>query len=244
MNFAKIMHTKQQYLQKTPTVFVYNDDITEASQRGTILFFHGLGASKDVQMHDLKNLAKSGFLVVGIDNVGHGERRSPDFEQKFSAQNSSFEENFQQAVLETAQEVPMIICELEKRQLIYNNNIGITGISMGGFITYRAVVEYAHFKAAVSILGSPKWKNNDSHSPHLYMAKFAPTALMSLNAGKDSSVPAFQAKDFHDELPKYYAERSKLEYIEYPDSEHFMRENDWNDLWNNMTKWFSKWLVT
>ncbi|WP_372371018.1 alpha/beta hydrolase family protein [Candidatus Uabimicrobium sp. HlEnr_7] len=238
------MHIKRQYLQKIPTVFVYNNDITEASQKGTILFFHGLGASKDAQIHDLKNLAKSGFLVVGVDNVGHGERRYLDFEQKFSVQNPDLERDFQQAVLETAQEVPIIIEELEKKELIFNGNIGITGISMGGFVTYRAVIEYAHFKAAVSILGSPKWKNNDSHSPHLYMQKFAPTALMSLNAGKDTSVPAFEAKNFHGELAEYYTEINKLEYIEYPDSEHFMLENDWNDLWNNMTKWFSKWLVT
>lgn len=238
-----MIHTKHQYLQHVPSVFVYENDIESAAQNGTVLFFHGLGASKDVQLHDLKNLAQHGFLVVGMDNVGHGERRYADFERKFSTENANLERDFQQAVLETAQEVPLIVAELQKRALIHEERVGITGISMGGFITYRALIEYTKFKAAVSILGSPKWKGDHPLSPHLHCRCFFPTPLMSLNAGKDTSVPAHNARELHEQLQEWYA-KEQHQYIEYPDSEHFMQENDWNDLWQNMVGWFRKWLMT
>ncbi len=55
-------------------VTVYEGSL-DAAERGCILFFHGLGASKDVQLPDLESLAARGFLVVGVGGVGHGERR-------------------------------------------------------------------------------------------------------------------------------------------------------------------------
>ncbi|BBM88096.1 alpha/beta hydrolase family protein [Candidatus Uabimicrobium amorphum] len=238
-----MIHTQRQHLQNTPCVFLYKDEIKKAVRNGTILFFHGLGASKDVQLHDLENLAQHGFLVVGIDNVGHGERKYEDFDTRFSTKNTNLEQDFQQAVLETAQEVPILIEELQKRDLIHNAKVGVTGISMGGFITYRALVEYPKFKAAVSILGSPKWKGNNPYSPHLHHKCFFPTPLMSLNAGKDTSVPAHDARELHQHLREFYA-KDKHRYIEYPESEHFMRESDWDDLWQNMVLWFQKWLMT
>jgi hypothetical protein len=31
--------------------------------------------------------------------------------------------------------------------------------------------------------------------------------------------------------------------VEYPDSGHFMREQDWNDLWARTVQWFERHLL-
>ncbi len=50
----------------------------------TVLWFHGLAADKDVHLAELRRFAATGLLAVGVDAVGHGERRLSDFEQQFA----------------------------------------------------------------------------------------------------------------------------------------------------------------
>ena len=97
-------------IQDIPTLFVFKDEIDKAGKRGAILFFHGLTVSKEENEKELKSLAKCGFLAVGIDNVGHGERHDPAFIKRFVgglvSQNRS---KFIDAIIKTADEVPVII---------------------------------------------------------------------------------------------------------------------------------------
>jgi hypothetical protein len=41
----------------------------------TVLWFHGLAADKEVHLPELHRFAATGLLAVGVDAVGHGERR-------------------------------------------------------------------------------------------------------------------------------------------------------------------------
>ena len=92
---------------------------------------------------------------------------------------------------------------------------------------------------AAPILGSPKWKSSILESPHHYPQYFSSIALLSQNAGLDTSVPAKMAREFHEILKPYYKKNpKKLNYIEFPNSDHFMREEDWEILWNNTLEWF------
>src|SRR5271156_3553618 len=49
-----------------------------AARRGTVLFYHGFGGTKEKLGAYLSALAEAGFLAVSLDAVGHGERRYPD----------------------------------------------------------------------------------------------------------------------------------------------------------------------
>ena len=89
-----------------PVLPAFQGDPGTAAERGCILFFHGLGASKDVQRPDLESLAAQGYLVVGVDSVGHGERRYPDFDRRLAKINPDFTRESLTVVLETAKEVP------------------------------------------------------------------------------------------------------------------------------------------
>lgn len=200
----------------------FQGDPGTAAEKGCILFFHGLGASKDVQRPDLESLASPGYLVVGVDSVGHGERRYPDFDSRLSKANADFTREFLTVVLETAREVPFLLDALEHAGFIKNGRIGIAGISQGGFITYTAVTLEPRLKVAVSVVGSPRWTLERPESPHLHLEAFGRVFLLSQNAAQDELVPSRDARDFHQRLGRVYPDHAaRFVYAEYA-SDHLL----------------------
>jgi hypothetical protein len=229
-------------LSEAPALIVHRNSIEKAAEKGTILFYHGLKACKETNMKEYLSLADRGFLSVGIDNVGHGERTYSDFEERLKRENY-FEETFLSMVQQTSEEIPSVIDELVKKGLTDPEKIGICGISMGGYITYGSVLFEKRIKAIAPVLGSPKWKSSINSSPKNHPEKFYPVALLAQNAGQDSCVPPQFARDFHEVLIPYYKESpEKIAYIEYPQSNHFMIEEEWNELWENLLNWFEKFI--
>ena len=232
------------HIAGVPALFRYTGSIGEAAQRGTILFFHGLGASKETGDKELTSFANNGFLAIGLDNVGHGHRRYNDFDYRLSSSNPEFETEFIRAVSLTAAEVPAIIDELIAKHNANPQRFGVAGISMGGFVTYAALTEDQRIKAACPILGSPEFNGSPSESPHHQLDLFYPRAILSQNAGKDQSVPPRAAREFTRALSPYYEQNpSLLKYIEFPGAGHFMPESDWNRLWQNVIDWFVTFLI-
>ena len=224
-----------------PTLLVYRNTPQEAAKKGTILFYHGLAANKETGVKELNSLAEAGYLAVAVDNVGHGERRYEDFDHRFSGANPNLESDFTQAVAETAEEVPKLIDALCSRYGANEGKFAVAGISMGGFIAYRAIHVDKRLKVATPILGSPKWKIKDSRSPHENLNRFYPCAILSQNAGADESVPPAAARDLHQQLSDHYVRApEKHKYVEFPNVGHFMPEDDWNRLWSNVLDWLNQ----
>jgi uncharacterized protein len=223
----------------------------ENGSKGTVLIYPGLGASKEIQRKEMNWLAEDGFTAVCIDPPHHGERDDGYLEALAPLPDSKAHLGFIQIVQEAIREIPSIVDFCLMR---FQQNIGITGISLGGFITYGAVVCEPRLKAAVPILGSPDWSpkksSNDSeflkviksapvHSPH----KFPPCALFAANAGRDVSVRPDASRKFVAQLRQFYELfPEKLKYVEYSESEHMMREEDWYDLWRQVLEWFNRFL--
>jgi pimeloyl-ACP methyl ester carboxylesterase len=218
---------------------MYQDSLTQAAEQGAILFFHGLSVSKEIQVKELTSLAEHGFLAIGLDNVGHGARRYADFDRRFSDNNPDLGANFLQAVLQTAQEVPLIIDALAAEKLTRPNKIGVAGISMGGYITYTAITLEPRLTVAASILGSPEWQHDLPESPHHHRNKFNHIKLISQNASLDVNVPAKYARRFHRKLESAFDDyQQRFAYFEYPNSNHFMTESDWAVCWDRTVRWF------
>lgn len=224
------------HIDDIPTLLVFPHDPREAAAHGTILHYHGLFSRKEEGKKELYSLAKQGYLAIGIDNVGHGER--VESEENFPGNP---EANYLAKVTETIQEIPGLVSRLVELGLAKPNQIGICGISMGGFIAFGSVLVEPRIKVCAPILGSPHWKH--SLSPHRYPERFSTISLLAQNAARDESVPPHYARDFMVRLKKNFSRHAtRLQYREFPKSGHFMDEGEWDELWENVLNWFQKYL--
>jgi len=220
---------------RIPALLCFEESPEIAAKRGTILFYHGLTVCKETNLKELESLASRGFLSIGIDNAGHGERAFDHSKFEDDVKN----EVFLEMVRDTVKEIPELINELIGMRLAYPSKIGVCGISMGGFITYGAVALDKRIAAAAPILGSPSW--DGAGSPHLTPEKFFPTAVLSQNAGSDECVAPEHARNFHGILEKYYAgKKENIEYIEYAGEAHMVSEGAWNILWGKALGWLDE----
>lgn len=223
-----------------PASLHYVGSAEEAAQRGTILFYHGLFSEKGRSSKECSHFARHGFLAIALDNYGHGEREDIDLLEKIkNTERVVAEKLFIAAVRATCAEIPELVKELKKLNLIANNRLGVCGISMGGYITYGAVLSEPSIKVATPILGSPFWGDSEEDSPHLHPESFYPVAILAQNGGADESVPPVHAREFNEELNKHYASNpDNLKYVEFPGAGHFMPEEDWHQLWKNIINWY------
>ncbi len=218
---------------------------------GTVLVYPGLSASKEVQRKEMGWLAEAGFTAVCMDAPHHGERADGYLEALSSAEPTNQHFLVMKLVFEAMQEIPTIV---EYCSQNFPGNAGITGISFGGFVAYGAAVVEPRLKAAVPILGSPDWNLMEGafspemralteQAPIRFPERFPPCAIFAANAGKDIFVPPQASRDFFPVLQNHYhAYPERLSFIEYPESEHMMRDEDWNDLWEKVIQWFHRFL--
>jgi len=237
-------------LASAPALAIYERVPQESGRRGTILFYHGFGGSKEQLYVELAVLAAAGFLAVGVDAVGHGERRYPDFVDRFPPFEERFigdlkaEAEFLSVVHATAREIPQVIDALLGLEWAHQSSIGVAGISLGGFITYAAIIADRRIQAATPVVGSPAWKLPWRESPHLHLARFFPTALLSQTARADTRVSSQAVRAFHDRLAPYYViAPERLHLIEYPHVDHDLCEKDWIQVRQNLVAWFERFLI-
>lgn len=236
-------------LASAPALLLFRGLAEDRARQGTILFYHGFGESKESYVTVLSRLAEAGFLAVGVDGIGHGERRYPDFDERFPPfephlmGNMQLEAAFLSVVRATVQEVPLIIDTLIERGWAHPERIGISGHSFGGFVTYAAIVDDKRIQVAAPVFGSPQWKLPWPDSPHLHIDQFFPTALLSQIAGKDTRVLPGFARELHHRLASYYKQApERLHYLEYPNAYHELSEEDWEQAWNAVVRWFETFL--
>jgi len=238
-------------LASAPALVLFRDSPQNSARHGTILFYHGFGASKESCVPVLSRLATAGFLAVGIDGIGHGERRYVDFDARFPPfaphrrGDAHLEAAFLEVVRATVGEIPDILDTLLHQHWAYPEQVGIAGLSFGGFISYAAVVADTRIHAGAPVVGSPQWKLPWSDSPHLHLDCFYPTALLSQTAGLDPTQPPAAVRAFHQHLAPYYVQApERLCYIEYPTSAHDLTPQDDEQVWNAVVNWFETFLAS
>lgn len=207
------MFTREFWLNEIPLLAMAEQP--HGPYPGTVLLYHGLKADKSTHRKELEQLARRGFLAIGVDARGHGQR--PGEPGK----------SFLELIRPTVAEIPGLIERLAAME--DTGPFGITGISMGGYVAFAAPLATGRLKAVVPILGSPVWEESPD-SPHLRPEAFREVALFAWNAGRDVNVPPGPARDFTRQLGQTYRE--------YPESDHFMRPEDWEDGWLRTLDWF------
>ncbi len=196
------------------------------SARASVLVFHGLTAFKEAQRKELDLLARRGFRAIGVDAVGHGERAWPDLAERLRRDHLG---TVSAVVAATVREVPFLLDH-------FPPPYGVTGISMGGHITFAALAAEPRLVSGVPILGSPCLPPFGLDSPHLREERFASAAVLAMNAGRDESVPPAPAREFLARLRERFG-KERFAYVEYPESGHAMRGEDWDDLWERAEAW-------
>ncbi len=237
------LHTSRWSLAGAPVLACHRGSREQALGRGVVLFFHGLGASKEVHERELRLFAEQGLFAVGVDAVGHGERRYPDFDGRFDHGNPRLEEEFLEVVQATAREVPALLDALVAEHGADPARLGIGGASLGGYITYAALVEERRLRAAVPLIASPEWNLPLPASPHQHLERFFPVALFSQTAGRDEVVRSSDTRGFHARLEPFYARApERLRYREFPESAHMMRAEDWEEATRDAVAWLVRFL--
>lgn len=109
---------------KTPIVETYMDN---GKQKPIVIIQHGFKNKKESTLDLAEKLAKKGFFVVSPDAYGHGER----LEEPLS---------LVQIIVSTSGEYDGIIASYEEDNRVNIDELGITGFSMGGCITFHYAV--------------------------------------------------------------------------------------------------------
>jgi dienelactone hydrolase len=231
-----------------PALLRYREAPEVAARRGTVLFYHGFGGTKEKPGAYLSALAEAGFLAVSLDAVGHGERRYPDFDVIFNDErwDASFEEtetDFLRVIDETAAEVSAIIDDLLARGWAREGGVGVAGRSLGGCVSYASVLADHRVRAVVSVVGSPEWTLPRAHSPHHHPDRFFPAAVLSQAAEFDEHCPPGPIRAFHAALePFYAAEPDRIAYVEYPGVRHALTPELIDTSVRQLMAWFQRWL--
>lgn len=223
-----------QRIGPAPALLAWRD--ASAGPLPVVLWFHGFTADKDTNRPELEWLAEAGFLAIGIDAAGHGERRLDDFDQRLGGSPEHRHRLFLALVAQTVAEVPTIVDALSRIERADPRRLAVCGVSMGGCIVYGAVATERRIRAAAALLGSPAWTGRQDSYPR---ASF-PAALLSITAGCDDVVPPAAARALHEELVRHYHDRPHaLRYREIPGAGHMLDRQDWEAALREVSAWFS-----
>jgi pimeloyl-ACP methyl ester carboxylesterase len=205
-----------------------------------VLVLHGLGASLEVHRKELGSLAEHGLTAVAMDAPHHGARRDGLLDEMARLAPAEAHARFLRLVLAAVPEVSRVLDHLASEG---HGPLGVVGVSMGAYVALAAAAADARIRATVSILGSPDWSHREGLlTEELHeLAQYAPVhrpadcarhPLLLINAGRDVNVPPHFARGFARWLAEHRpALAGHVSYVEYPESDHFVRPEDWEDLW-------------
>lgn len=202
----------------------------------------------------LIQLAESGYYAVAFDNRLHGERLVAGI------QSAAFEDekvglSVILAIIETANDVKLLIDHFSTTECIQPHRIGMAGVSMGGFITYRALVIDKRIRFAAAMLATPCWDEVPEnlpaelrqrlqaycaqYSPANMLAMFYPTAILIQNGEEETHFDLMRVKKFAENLLPYYKDDpERMQCVLYPNVGHEFT----NTMWEMVLMWFRKYV--
>lgn len=123
----------------------------------------------------------------------------------------------------TAAEVPGLV-----RSLLGEGyeSVSIAGVSMGGYIVYRALLLEPSIHSAVAMLGSPEG---------LGFAAFAGRRLLSITAECDENVPPAAARSLH-----HFLGNSSTSYLELAGVGHLLDAESWERAIDATAAWIGR----
>lgn len=237
-----------------PTLTCFNND---GAPKPLVILSHPFQASKVFWQDRLERLANMGYYGVALDNRGHGERGGADFAEQVIVEGKFNVYEVRRLMKETADDIPKLIDYFVKNEEVDESRIGMTGLSMGGYITFRALVIEKRIKVAVAILASPYFNElpkdvqyvdrpevlkaletySHKNNPANFIDRFYPKALLIQVGALDKHFDVNRVKGFYHELRNRYQDAPHcLEFVMENDIAHEFTQN----MWKNTLDWLQK----
>jgi alpha-beta hydrolase superfamily lysophospholipase len=214
----------------------------DTNSDSVIIVLHGLAVYKEVHATEVSRLNSKGYFAVAFDAPHHGSRGDGWMDVLRHSQKYEQQQMMVANVLQQAQEVS----ELVKQFQNWGKKVCVCGISMGGYVTYALLRMKHKPELFAPFLANPDFRAGkysslppgllEQSGPADYIEKVYPSSLFMVNGGADTVVDATGAREFFGRLQKHYRHfPEKIEYHEYPESNHLMRPEDWFDAWDKFT---------
>lgn len=233
------VHREQQIISGVPTVLVWCD---QPRQHPLLVLSHGFSGDKAriAAEFDADALARRGWLVAAIDNRMHGERPGRCMIADEDAHTRSVDLlELRQAISDTAADVSSLLDILVLDARVDAGRIAMTGISMGGFITFAATERDSRIRAAAPLIASPFWDETPRDTGYTFLNaeaastfaatrhpgghpdRFAPRALFVQVGADDRHFDVARVEAFCREAAQHYRHLpDRLDFRSYPGVAH------------------------
>ena len=229
-----------------PCLSVVRTDLTPDAPVGLVL--HGLGGRKEKMLSALYALARMGFRAVAPDARLHGER-SDAGEREARLQASSLSA-FADMIEGTAQDVSRLLDHFGAE------DAAIHGISLGGYVTFAALLTDPRLRVASVAMGSPDWLGplrqaglGPGHPDYDRAAQgnpldyaellYPPRPLLLLHGTADDVVSPQGVIALERRLRPHYADHpERLDLRLYPDLGHHYTD----EMLDRTLAWFARFL--
>lgn len=211
----------------------------DPSHHSVVIILHGLGVSKEVQIPELTRLRSEGFFAIAPDAPHHGSRDDGLLNLFDGLKGHERHHLLLSFVLQQASEVAALVQTLREE----GKKVAVAGISMGGHATFSLLCMKNRPDLLAPFLSTPDFRLREPGKqlppspaercgPADNIEEVFPASLFIIAAGSDSVVAPAAVRGFYGKLLPYYKNcPEKLEYYEYPASDHMMRPADWFDGW-------------
>ncbi|MBU3114747.1 alpha/beta hydrolase family protein [Clostridium lacusfryxellense] len=222
-----------------------------------VIFAHGMFGDKIIDLHRGIVLAQEGFFVVLADARFHGERIVENYSQYFYENDKVVNcKKFLEVIKGTSEDISKVIDNLKDDRRVDLNRIGMSGISMGGYVTFLTLANDDRIKVAAPMLSSPDWVFNTEkieqdkydeelkeiikiNNPINNYKRIASIPLLIQNAIDDPTISINGVRQLIQTINKDHSEiEQKYSLIEYPNIGHEVPDI----MIDRIIQWFKKYL--
>jgi dienelactone hydrolase len=212
----------------------------EYESQSAVIVLHGLGVAKEVQIPELERLRHAGYFALALDAPHHGSRADGLLDILNRKTGHERHHLLLATVLQHCSEVADLVRYLKNNG---KNKVAVTGISMGAHVAFALLRMKNVPDLLAPFLGTPDFRTREPDcmlpaspaeltGPAQHPEEVFPASLFVVTAGGDSVVNPAPCRKFIEDIGPFYRDcPQKLEYHEYPESDHMMRPSDWFDAW-------------
>ncbi len=214
-----------------------------------VILLHGLTASAATMGPELGRLADAGYFCLAPDAPHHGPREDGFLAAMGEAPPTRAHACLLDIVTAWIEEVTGLMQVLRASGKC---RLAVVGVSMGGHTALGTMRHDPRPDVCIPLLSTPSWEPRregaardprEARAPVHAPGRFPPIPLLAITAGRDSIVPPGPMRAFVETLrPGYAACPERLRHLDYPESDHCMRPEDWHAAWQEVLAWLDRWL--